>query len=241
MSRSVESNIMSLFAKVVESYPNHLALVEGNEVTTYYELDQESNEIANSLQENHKLDQSNGGIIALHMSKSKAYLSSMLAVLKLGYAFLPIDKNLPDARKTYLIDDSNARLILTDEAINLHIKQDVVMYEAIDKLNNNPIDNVIVSDNQLAYVIYTSGTTGNPKGVMIEHKGIVNVNKTWSEDFNIDKSDATVLFASTSFDASIWEIFMMLLNGGTIHVIEEEILKNVRVFQGYLKTNMISV
>ncbi|MEV2381112.1 amino acid adenylation domain-containing protein [Paenibacillus larvae] len=93
----------------------------------------------------------------------------------------------------------------------------------------------------IAYVIYTSGTTGQPKGVMVEHKGIANLKVVWEESFGISPRDRIGFFASISFDASVWEIFMALLNGATLYVLSKELLSNLCEFQNYLGENSITV
>ncbi|MDT2293777.1 amino acid adenylation domain-containing protein [Paenibacillus larvae] len=93
----------------------------------------------------------------------------------------------------------------------------------------------------MAYVIYTSGTTGQPKGIMVEHKGIANLKVVWEESFGISPRDRIGFFASISFDASVWEIFMALLNGATLYVLSKELLSNLCEFQNYLGENSITV
>jgi amino acid adenylation domain-containing protein len=111
---------------------------------------------------------------------------------------------------------------------------------AVSCHKDTPLSPDIAASN-LAYIIYTSGTTGKPKGVAIQHQGIANLNTVFSHRFHIDPSDNIIRFANISFDASIWEMFMALLNGASLHLLMPETINDYDLFNRYLGRNHITI
>ena len=107
-------------------------------------------------------------------------------------------------------------------------------------LESHNLEN-INSPSDLAYIIYTSGSTGRPKGVMIEHKGVANLKVFFENVIGVGSQDHILQFASSSFDASVWEIFMSLLNGATLYIVQKEIINNYFSFEKYLNDNLITI
>ncbi|UCH93632.1 MAG: AMP-binding protein, partial [Candidatus Aminicenantes bacterium] len=101
--------------------------------------------------------------------------------------------------------------------------------------------NLDITPGNLAYIIYTSGTTGKPKGVMIHHRGISNLNTVFKDEYQLNAQDNVIMFANISFDASISEIFMALLNGAALHLLTKEIIDDYELFTGFLNRNKITV
>ena len=133
----------------------------------------------------------------------------ILGVLKAGGAYLPIDPSYPKDRIEYILKDSRSEVLLTNIKLNNKID---FKYKIIDLLDEElygreteDLDKLHTSRN-LAYVIYTSGTTGEPKGVMVEHKGVINLINSSKKKFNLNSNKKIVQFASIAFDASAWEI-----------------------------------
>lgn len=178
-----QTTIIDLFDKQVAMTPHKIALVYENRSLTYLELNIHANYLASYL--NERYDIGADQLIALCLNRSENMLIAMLGVLKSGGAYVPIDPENPVQRISYIINDTKARLVLTDEINRLYIEKIcenidiesvcvnslsfVRQLESNYKKNNS---DRTISPNDLAYVIYTSGTTGNPKGVMIEHKGV---------------------------------------------------------------------
>lgn len=106
----------------------------------------------------------------------------------------------------------------------------------------NPMNlEVVCSPQNLAYIIYTSGSTGKPKGVMVEHKGVANLEAFFKTRLNVSESDRIIQFASISFDAAVWEIFMGLLAGATLYISSSDIINDYRRFEEYLNENEITI
>jgi amino acid adenylation domain-containing protein/non-ribosomal peptide synthase protein (TIGR01720 family) len=233
--------IHELFEKQVYRNPDQTAVVFKNEQVTYRQLNERANQLAEVLMAKKVTIDT---VVAIMLEKSVELIVSILAVLKAGGCYLPIDKDYPAGRIQYMLSDSQTKIMITTEedASKIRFKGEYVLLDDASIWQfpkENPDNKVRVTD--LAYLIYTSGTTGQPKGVMVEHKGIANLKVVWEESFGISPQDRIGFFASISFDASVWEIFMALLNGATLYVLSKELLANLCEFQEYLGENSITV
>jgi len=214
-----------LFESQVEKNPNQLAVQFKGQKITYADLDKKSNKLANYLiKKNVKPE----NIVGLLLDKSIEMIVAILAVLKSGAGYLPLDPSYPGERLSFMLIDSGAQLVITNNKeksllnktgvtfINIDIESELIENESIEKpLVNVNLDNV-------AYVIYTSGSTGNPKGTIITHSGIGNLSILHKNEFNINGESKVLQFSSFSFDASVWEIIMALLNGATLQITDRD-------------------
>ncbi|WP_281322355.1 non-ribosomal peptide synthetase [Flavobacterium aestivum] len=235
-----EKTIVDLFEEQVAKTPNNVAVVFGESNLTYSILNEKANQLANYISSQHTIN--TGDIIGVFLPKSDIGIVSLLAILKLGAVYLPIDTNYPQERIDYLINDSGLKLIICDSAA-----LDIDNCETIDlstiNIDANSSENInrSISPKDLAYVIYTSGSTGQPKGVMIEHTSNINMSLDQIESFGISNDDKIVWFASVAFDASISEIMMSLYSGATLCIPTDEIIKDKDQFIGFLKEIKASV
>jgi amino acid adenylation domain-containing protein len=193
---------------------------------TYHRLNEKSNRLAQHLRERGVC---RDNIVAIRIDTGVDMVIAILGILKAGGAYLPLDPQYPQERIQYMIKDSNVKVILEsgtpDSGLgtNMDRTPEVLNIEDIDLENASEIDNPVpgTSPSQLCYVIYTSGSMGKPKGVMLEHRNLVNLLKNQYRDTEIDHS--TVLqFTSISFDVSFQEIFSTLLVGGTLVLLDKE-------------------
>ncbi|MCP4216669.1 MAG: amino acid adenylation domain-containing protein, partial [bacterium] len=206
-------------------------------------------------------------IAAVMVERSVELIIGILAVLKAGGAYLPIAVDYPAERIRYMLEDSKTGLLLThrqgdqqETPLNKDINydKDIVYIEDIlypktkqDTTHRTSRGTLHPASqgtphparqgSDIAYVIYTSGSTGRPKGVAVEHRGIANLNTVFSNQFQIGTGDAVIQFAAISFDASVWEIFMALLNGAGLHVLSTDTINDSKLFLDYLETNKITV
>jgi len=213
------ATLVSLFEQQVRATPTKTAVEMGGLSLTYKELNERANRLAHLLR--------NKGvgrdvIVGILVEKSILTVVGMLAVIKAGGAYLPIDVEYPGERIQYMVEDSGIRILITtsnqprditDRLDCIFIDQPLGGERHVDDLPpvNGPED--------LCYIIYTSGTTGNPKGVMVEHRNVVRLlfNDAFQFDFNGD--DVWTMFHSQCFDVSVWEMYGALLRGGKLVVV----------------------
>ncbi|WP_432409143.1 amino acid adenylation domain-containing protein [Wukongibacter sp. M2B1] len=235
--------IHQLFEEQVDRNPNNIAIVFGNKQLTYKELNERSNQIANYLL---RRNIQKGSIISILMDRSINMIAGILGILKAGGVYLPIDPNYPIERIKYTIDDSKSHLVLTNE-VHLTKLKDIEAIRVIcldDEIYDEyEISNTGVSvlSTDLAYIIYTSGTTGNPKGVMIQHKNVVNLILNKDIKFNFNERDVWTMFHSYCFDFSVWEIFGALMTGGKLIVVPKEISRSPKEFGGLLEREKVTI
>ncbi len=232
--------IHQLFEEQVQKTPRQLALVFNDQKLTYLELNQKANQLARLLQQKGVKSEQ---IVGIMMERSLEMVISMIAVLKAGAAYLPIDPSYPEARIEYMITDSNTGILLTQDKLSddLNFTGEWIVVDELD-LSSYVNTNLSIEHHStdLAYVIYTSGSTGKPKGVMVEHKGIANIQEYSVESFGINETDKILQFASSAFDASVWEIYLALLSGATLYLIENDRINDYRKFESYLNDNGIT-
>jgi len=245
-----EATIHELIEKTVELYPDRTAVVYKDEKLTYRELNEKANKLAHVLREGGVKRDSRVGIF---LERSCHMIVSILAVLKAGGAFVPIDPHYPPERINYIISDSGSLMLITAPHLAEQIKPSIpVFYGAdCDDITSRYASRVtrhdsrinpehINTSNDLAYMIYTSGSTGQPKGVMIEHHSLVNLSLWFRESHGFTEKDSVSKYVSFGFDASIPEIFPALISGASIHIIPEEIRLSPSKLNEYFERNNVT-
>jgi amino acid adenylation domain-containing protein len=222
----------------VSQNPESIAATFNGLSMSYDELNKKSNKLANYLVAQGAMSNE---IVGVYIHRSLEMLISILAVLKSGAAYLPLDPHYPDKRINYMLNNSRSKFLLTHRTtIKKRLKgYDGLIIDVGEILCGEPLScqnqqiNGDASD--LAYVIYTSGTTGTPKGVAISHKAVCNHMAWMKNAYDFHEHDVFLLKTPFSFDASVWEIFMPLLVGGKIviapddaHASPEELIQIVR-------------
>lgn len=159
--------------------------------------------------------------------RSLEMLTGILAVLKAGGAYMPIDPGLPKERIQYLITDSGADLLLTQHQLigSISFAGEIIQIDQADAYDTDGSNlEHLNSPGDLAYVIYTSGTTGNPKGVMVEHRNIIHAHYTWRKHYELASFSVNLLqLASMSFDVFAGDLCRSLLNGGTMYIVPDDV------------------
>lgn len=215
-------SLSRLFAEQVEKNPDKIALVYQNQELTYRELDQKANSLARLLQaKGVKKDT----IVGLMVKRSFEMIIGMLGVLKAGGAYLPLDPGYPEARIVYMLEDSNAKILMTQSGLESGLKFQIDKIYLDDPESyagdiSNPEETGGPHD--LAYVIYTSGSTGNPKGVMVEQKGVNNLIHTISNRLNLTPSETVISITTFSFDIFVVETIVALVKGLTVVIANED-------------------
>lgn len=224
-----EKTIVDLFREQVMMTPDNIAVVFEGVDLTYRVLDNISSELANFLLEKYPIKTES--LIGVKLEQSEWLIVTILAILKSGCAYVPIDPNYPEERIKYI--EKNSKCIVTIEKELLSVFQK-------EKKYNKSSKNIKITPSNLAYVIYTSGSTGKPKGVMIEHKSLVNLCSWHIKKFEVNTKSKSSLFSNISFDASIWEIFPYLCSGACLFPLTNALKFNLNELSLFFKKENIS-
>lgn len=243
LERKEERSLTHIFESVAQKYAKKVAVKAGEDRISYEELNWKSNQIAHML---HEKGVGKDDIIAIFVDKSIHTIVCMLGILKAGAAYLPIDSLLPEGRIEYMLKNGNAKFIMNAKIAGYNMKSKlekcaipVIFNSEWEKYPNQDVD-WRRGINTLAYVMYTSGSEGNPKGVMIEDRGIIRL--VVDEEYFPFCSEWNILQGSTLvFDASVFEVYGALLNGATLHLLDTEILLNGEKLKEWLIKQPIDV
>jgi amino acid adenylation domain-containing protein len=220
------SYLQSLFELQAAQTPDAIAVVYEDEALTYSTLNNYSNQLAHHLRE---LGVVPGSRVGVCMERSAELVVSLLAVLKAGAAYVPLDPEYPIERLRLMTKDSSPRAILTAGSLNhavpeipstaFRVNLDLLNWNFRDYPHTNldPIHSGLTSED-IAYVIYTSGSTGTPKGVMVPHKGIVNRIQWMQDEYALTPNGSVLQKTPYSFDVSVWEFFWPLSVGARLVV-----------------------
>ncbi|MFD8705383.1 amino acid adenylation domain-containing protein, partial [Kitasatospora sp. NPDC059648] len=237
-----ESGLPALFERQVRENPAAVALADGEVTLTYGELNARANRLAHAL-----IDRGVGPeqLVALALPRSAELVVAVLAVLKAGGAYLPVDPQYPAARIGYLLRDGRpALLVTTGTAGELPGADDVdrLLLDTAD-LDGHPDTDpqVEIDPAHPAYVIHTSGSTGDPKGVVVPHRNVVRLFRTTEELFGFTAEDVWTLFHSYAFDFSVWELWGALLHGGRLVVVDHETSRSPGRFLELLARERVTV
>lgn len=236
-----DKTITQLFEQQVEKTPDNLAVVFENEQLTYRELNERANSLAYYLRNN---GIKRNDIVGIMVNRSLEMIVSILAVLKSGACYIPIDPEYPQDRIEYMLDNSNAKILLTFEKlknkINFDKKLFVELKNDLYKSNKNNLEN-INEPNDLSYIIYTSGSTGMPKGVMLTHKNVNNFIQGMSEIINFSANKSIISVTTISFDIFVLETLLPLQKGLKIVIANELEQTNVNLFNKLCIENDVNI
>ena len=227
--------IHHLFEVQAAKTPDAIAAEFQGEQLTYRELNARANRLAHYLRKQGVGPEVRVGIC---IGRSLEMLVGILGVLKAGGAYVPLDPTYPRDRIAFMIEDAELLLVLTRKDLAKDIPGgaailciDVDWETIAGESDANPL--IAATASNVAYVIYTSGSTGNPKGVMIEHRSLVNFTVTATAAYQISPADRILQFASLCFDLSVEEIFPALTRGATIVLRTDEMISSGREFLHY--------
>ncbi|MGB0383636.1 MAG: amino acid adenylation domain-containing protein, partial [Ardenticatenaceae bacterium] len=226
----MEQSIPSRFAEQVRKYTHNIALKTKRYEWTYQQLNERANHIAQAI-----VDLiSEAGRIALLFEHDAPMIAGMLGALAAGKTYVPLDPLYPRERLLYILEDSQAQAIVTNNQNLAYARQlskgtlQVINLDSASPISGRPKANnieglggverrVAREADQLAYILYTSGSTGQPKGVMQTHRNVLHFMRTYTNNLHISAQDKLTLLSSYSFDAAIMDIFGALLNGATLY------------------------
>ena len=231
------NSVVELFALQVRKTPDHAAVRYHDLSLTYKELDEKTNALAFKLQE---IGIHKGDFVVLLAKRNIETIIGILATIKVGAVYVPVDPSYPPQRIAYIIDNCSPKIILVssptliDTPIPILNLADEDLYEG--DLYFEPES---LLPNDLIYCIYTSGTTGKPKGVLIEHKGVIRLVKQ-PNFIKLDHETVILQTGSVAFDASTFEIWGALVNGGTLVLGDSDILLNLQALRKYITTHKVN-
>jgi len=224
-ARDEGETVLSLFDLHVTSSPGAPAVICGEARLTYVELDHWSDAIAADLV---ATGVKHGATVALHMTRSPAYIASVLGVMKAGAAFLPIDSQLLLDRLAFTVDDADAAVILTEPSLIHRLEGCSQPVLVIDEPSGHDASAAKAAQHTIhpddtAYVIYTSGSTGLPKGVEVGQNALASY-LTWaSAAYGGDEAVSMPLFTAIGFDLTLTSLFVPLISGGSVVVYPESL------------------
>lgn len=223
--------LVELFEEQVEKRGAHAAIVFNDTTLSYEQLNEKSNQLGNYLRKKHRVKAND--LVGIKLDRSEWMVISILGVLKSGAAYVPIDPEYPQERIDFMKEDSSCKVLIDEDELE-NFRREQKLY---GNVNANPEEKSKPGD--LAYVIYTSGSTGLPKGVMIEQKAITNTILAQQKIFDIQEHERGLQFASFSFDASVSELFITLISGATLYIVDETMRKSPLLLEEYIANNKI--
>ncbi|RJS13574.1 non-ribosomal peptide synthetase, partial [Corallococcus sp. H22C18031201] len=231
--------IHQVVAEQARRAPQAQAIHAGAKSLTYAELDEASNRLAAHLRE---LGVTRGARVAICAERSVELITGLLAILKAGGAYVPIAPSSPPERLAFMVEDSGATVLLTQEHLLANVPPLAARVVRVDaELPAAPRMRDVVGAEDLAYVIYTSGSTGRPKGVAVHHRGLMNLVSWHQRSYALGAEDRTALTAGVAFDASTWEIWPPLASGGSLRVPPESVRADPAQLLGWIANEAITV
>ncbi len=234
-----DTTVVQLFESRASDNPEAPAVRTGIQILSYRQLNAEANRLAHYLTDEYSIR--SGDTIGVLMDRSPQFIVSLLAILKTGAAYIPIDPLYPDSRIDYMIVDSGLRLIISQQRLTSE-KTVPTIYTENQVWRSCSGSNLAkqITPADLAYVIYTSGSTGNPKGVMVEHHSLVNLCSWHDRAFDLTAESRASVYSGIAFDACTWEIWPYLLAGACLFPVEEEYKYQIPSLLQFLQDNAIT-
>jgi amino acid adenylation domain-containing protein len=236
-----EERIEQAFARTASQTPHAPALTYGEQHLTYQELDGRANRMAHALRR-HGIEA--GDLIGICLERSLELVTVLLAILKAGAAYVPLDPSYPIDRLAYMINDAKLSLVIVSgnefpagKDIQILHPEELLQHE----FKHTAVPQAHATNDDAAYVIYTSGSTGRPKGVVIPHRNVVNLLAATTDDFGLSSADTWTLFHSSAFDFSVWEIWGCLLTGGHLIVVPYWVSRSAEEFCDLLAKEHVTV
>jgi len=243
VEHSAETCLHRLIEAQASKAPGAVALTFEDQHLTYAQLNAQANALAHQLI---ALNVQAETRVGLACERSPEMLVGMLAILKAGAAYVPLDPAYPNDRLAYMIEDSDLGLILTQAGLHDQLPVPAhVRTLLIEACSGSVIDtgnpDVMCHPDNLAYVIYTSGSTGKPKGALLTHRNVLRLFQAAAAEFQVDERDVWSLFHSYAFDFSVWEIFGALLYGGRLVIVPHTVSRSPEDFYRLLCREGVTV
>lgn len=230
-----------VFAETAARHSDSVAVTDGDRALTYAQLDRTANRLA------HRLKAYGAGpeqLVGLCAERTVDLVVGVLAILKAGAGYLPLDSRHPPARLTDTLDDADCRLLVGDAELCRPLLGSTRGLVCLDEPLADEPDVALrtkVAPDNVAYVIYTSGSTGKPKGTVVTHTNVTRLFTATADDFRFGPDDVWTLFHSIAFDFSVWELWGPLLNGGRLVIVPYGTSRDPFSFLNFLRTQRVTV
>lgn len=238
-----DKSIVDLFEESILNAPNATAVVFENEQLTYKQLNEKANQLAHYLKSKGVKDDV---LVPLFIDRGIDMIIGIMAILKAGGAYVPLDLDFPEERINYMLKDIDAHIVITNKKSKIKLPTsaglEIIEIDNNETLiNNQPNQNlqIKVQPHHLAYVIYTSGSTGMPKGVMIEHRSLVDYLFGLKQQIQIDECNSFALVSSIATDLGNTVIYSSLIFGGELHLFSKDAVSNKENLQHYFNEHKI--
>ncbi|HEU0125280.1 MAG TPA: AMP-binding protein, partial [Flavobacterium sp.] len=234
--------LTELFKTQAETTPESIAVEFHDSKMTYFEVQEKVNQYANYLKAQ---GIQSGDFIAVSFPRSPELLYTLLAIMQCGAAYLPLDPEYPKERLEFMLNDSNAKVLLTSKEVFASLpswSQMLFIEDIIDSLSQYstaPLPFTLSAENN-AYILYTSGSTGNPKGVPITHKNLVNFLCSMVIEPGIKQDDRLLSITTISFDIAGLELYLPLIKGATLILADHETARDGRLLLDLVKKEKIN-
>ncbi|GAB3264612.1 hypothetical protein GCM10027347_31780 [Larkinella harenae] len=232
-----------LISQTVATYPDKTAVRFYKQEISYRTLDATANQLAHHLI---RSGVKKGDIVGISLDRTPEMLITLLAILKAGAAYLPLDPAYPQERVTFMLNDASANLLITSEKYKGRLRgqaSEMLIEKALKESEGESAEqpDTRVSGQDLAYVLYTSGSTGKPKGVMIEHRNLINF--LWSMQVapGIDKNDVLLAVSTISFDIAGLELYLPLIAGASILLVDLTVTRDGRLLLDLVRSENVSM
>ncbi|HEY5327380.1 MAG TPA: amino acid adenylation domain-containing protein [Mucilaginibacter sp.] len=237
-----EKTLPYFLNKCAKQYPDKIALKFNGNTLTYKSLFESSNKLAKLLIGNNI---KTGDIVGLALDRSPGMVIALLAILKSGAAYVPLDPEYPKDRIEFMLEDSSAKVLLTSQKYKDHFRSganEILIEDALAKLADYTSDEPEINLNSadLAYVLYTSGSTGKPKGVQIRHYNLVNFLLSMQKAPGMNAGDKILAVTTISFDIAGLELYLPLICGAQLILSNSETSKDGRLLLDLVKDEKIS-
>lgn len=243
-SAAPRSCIHEEFERQAARSPGAVAVSWDKQALSYQQLNTRANQLAHHLRQ---LGVRPETPVALYLDRTLPMVTAILAVLKAGGAYVPIDLAYPRERLEFILQDTRAPVLLTQENLRAKIPTGAAHVVCLDsdrdQLVGQPEENLgsTATPDNAAYIIYTSGSTGKPKGVMVTHHNVVRLLKQTAPWYQFSASDIWPLFHSYAFDVSVWELWGSLFNGGRLIVVPYLVTRSPAEFYELLAREKVTV
>ncbi|SDI08808.1 amino acid adenylation domain-containing protein, partial [Vibrio xiamenensis] len=244
----LEMCIHQRIEQAAQKWPGKIAVVSDEQSLTYQALNQQANQLAHWLVEQGVGPDSR---VAVCLERSCELVVALVAILKAGGAYVPMDPSYPQDRLAYMLSDSAPTVLLTTKTLKARLGDvastvKLAYFDQMPEWHNAPSDNLDIdklglTSRHLAYIIYTSGSTGLPKGVMNEHRGVVNRLMWMALDYGFNSDDVILQKTPFSFDVSVWEFFCPLWVGATLVMARPEGHKDPQYLREVIEAQKVSI